>query len=164
MERTRRTRALTVALVAVPLLAACSQGFNAATLKQYSPSDGALVDSGDLQLQNVLVVASTSATAGVVSTVIANNGDQRDRLTGLTSPDGQVDLTGSGTVPAHGALPMGADTGTSATITGLKKLAGETITLRFTFRRADPVTVQTVVVTASGPYASITPAPSPSAS
>lgn len=163
MERTRRTRALAVAVVAVPLLAACSSGFNATSLQPYAPADGILVDNGDLRIQNALVVSSPSATSGVVSAAIANNGDRPDRLTGVTSPDGQVDLTGSGALPPGGSLPLGADTGTSATITGLKKLAGETITLRLTFRRADPVTFTTVVVPATGGYATITPGPTASA-
>ena len=77
----------------------------------------------------------------------------------MTSPDGTVDLTGNGKIPPKAAIRLGAGTETSATISGLTKLPGETITLKLTFRRADPLTIRTVVVPASGVYSSITPAP-----
>ena len=44
-------------------------------------------------------------------------------------------------------------------ISGLTALPGETITLRLTFKEADPLTIHTVVIPAKGPYASITPGP-----
>jgi hypothetical protein len=141
------------------LLAGCAAGFDATAIKPYAPSDGIQVDNGDLRLQNILVVANAAGTSGVVSGAIANRGSADDQLTGITSPDGQVDFTGSGDLPAGSALTLGAGSETSATLSGLTKLAGEAITLRFTFRRADPVSVETVVVPATGEYASITPAP-----
>lgn len=164
MERTRRARALAVlaVLAAVPLVTGCGAGFGATTIQAYAPSDGVLVVTGDLKLQNVLVVADAAGTTGVVSAAIANIGTKDDRLVGITSPNGQVDLTGGGDLPAGSSLSLGAGSATSATISGLTKLAGEAITLRFTFRRADPVTVRTVVVRAAGEYASITPAPTAS--
>lgn len=159
MERTRRTRALAAVLTAVPLLAGCAAGFDATPMQPYAPSDGVLVENGDLRLLNVLVVANAAGTSGVVSATIANRGQTDDRLIGLTSPDGTVDLTGSGDLPAGSSLALSAGSQTSATISGLTKLAGEAITLRFTFRHADPVSVKTVVVAAEGPYATVTPAP-----
>ena len=159
MERTRRIRALTAAtaVLSAALLAGCASGFDATSIKPYAPSDGILADSGDLRVLNILVV-STGAN-GVVIGSIANRGTSKDALTGLTSPDGTVDLTGTGKVGAKNAIRLGADTATSATISSLTKLPGETITLKLTFQRADPVTIRTVVVPASGDYASITPAP-----
>ena len=106
-------------------------------------------------------MVSTGAN-GVVSGSIANRGTSKDGLTDMTSPDGTVDLTGTGKIPPKGATRLGADTATSATISGLTKLPGETITLKLTFQRADPVTIRTVIVPASGTYASITPAPTAS--
>ena len=57
---------------------------------------------------------------------------------------------------------MSAGSELSATISSLTSLPGETITLHLRFRRADPVTINTVVVPATGAYATITPAPTPS--
>jgi hypothetical protein len=159
VERTRRNRVLAAAtaVLSAVLLTGCAAGFGATSIKPYAPSDGVLANSGDLRVQNILVV-STGAT-GVVSASIANRGTSKDALTGLTSPDGTVDLTGNGKIPPKGVTRLGADTATSATMSGLTKLPGETITLKLTFQRSDPLTIRTVVVPASGDYASITPAP-----
>lgn len=134
-------------------------GFEATAGEPYAPADGILANSGDLRVQNALVVASDGISTGVISTSIANRGDRDDELTGLTSPDGTVDLTGDGTLPVGSAVRLGSDTDLSATISGLTALPGETITLRFTFARAEPLRIRTVVVAADGPYASITPGP-----
>ena len=159
MERTRPNRVLAAAtaVLSAALLTGCASGFDATSVKPYAPSDGILANSGDLRILNILVV-STGAN-GVVSASIANRGTSKDALTDMTSPDGTVDLTGNGKVPPKSSIPLGADTATSATISGLTKLPGETITLKLTFQRADPVTIRTVIVPASGDYASITPAP-----
>jgi len=159
VERTRRNRVLAAAtaVLSAALLTGCASGFNATSIKPYAPSDGVEANTGDIRILNLLVV-STGAN-GVVSGSIVNRGTSRDALTDLTSPDGTVDLTGNGKIPPKAAIRLGAGTETSATISGLTKLPGETITLKLTFRRADPVTIRTLVVPASGDYSSITPAP-----
>jgi hypothetical protein len=158
VERTRnRALAAATAVLSAVLLTGCAAGFGATSIKPYAPSDGVLANSGDLRILNMLVV-STGAT-GVVSGTIVNRGTTKDALTGMTSPDGTVDLTGSGKIGPKSAIRLGADTGTSATLSELTKLPGEVITLKLTFQRADPLTIRTVVVPASGSYSSITPAP-----
>ena len=165
MEHTRRARARTAAATAVSavavaaLLAGCAAGFDATAAQPYAPADGVLADSGDLRVQNALVVASDSISSGVISATITNRGDTDDELTGLTSPDGTVDLTGDGTLPAGTSVRLGADTDLSATLSALTALPGETITLRLTFARAEPLRIKTVVVPAEGSYESITPGP-----
>ena len=165
VEHTRRARARTAAATAVSavavaaLLAGCAAGFDATAAQPYAPADGVLADSGELRVQNALVVASDSISSGVISATIANRGDTDDELTGLTSPDGTVDLTGDGALPAGSSVRLGADTDLSATISALTALPGETITLRLTFARAEPLRIRTVVVPAEGPYESITPGP-----
>jgi hypothetical protein len=159
VDHTRRNRALAAvtAVLSPVLLAGCAAGFSATSIKPYAPSDGILANSGDLRVLNILVVST--GPSGVVSASIVNRGRSGDTLTDMTSPDGTVDLTGSGRLRPKSATHLGADTETSATISGLTKLPGETITLKLTFRRADPLTVRTVVVAPTGDYASITPAP-----
>jgi copper(I)-binding protein len=164
VERTRRSRrALVVACAAaaVSLLAGCASGFGATSIQPYAPADGILANSGDIRVLNALVVAGDGGRTGVVSMTIANRGDQDDRLTGLTSPHGSADLTGDATLPAGGAVRFGSDTDVTATITGMTRLAGETIRLRLTFARTQPLTIDTVVVEATGDYAEITPSASP---
>jgi copper(I)-binding protein len=167
VERTRRPRrapavaaAAAVSLLA-SLLAGCSASFNATAVKPYAPADGIYAVSGDIRVLNALVVAGDGGRTGVVSMTVANTGDQDDRLTGLTSPTGTVQLSGDTTLPAGGAVRFGSDTEASATISGMTRLAGESIRLRLTFARTQPITIDTVVVPATGDYAELTPSASP---
>jgi copper(I)-binding protein len=166
VERTRRrTPALvTLAVIATVLLTGCGAGFNATAVQPYAAGDGVEANSGDIRVINALVVASPSITSGVVSATIVNRGTQTDTLTGITSPDGTVNLSGSATLVPGLPTTLGADTDPNAIITGITRLAGESITLHLTFRHAHPLTVTTVVVAPNGPYASITASPSPTAS
>jgi hypothetical protein len=172
VERTRRRTPapavrlslVSLTVLATVLLTGCGAGFNATVVQPYAASDGVDANSGDVRVLNVLVVASPSVTSGVISATIVNRGTRADTLTGVSSPDGSVSFSGRTTLPPGLATMLGAGTHPSATITGLTRLAGESITLHLTFRRAHPLTVQTVVVAAGGPYASVTASPSPTAS
>ena len=161
----RRTFSASTAVAVLSLaglLSGCGAGFDATSVKAYAPSDGIMADIGHLRILNTLVVASDSFSSGVVVATIVNDGKKADDLTGITSPDGTVDLTGDGTIDPGAAVQLGAGTELSATLSSLTSLPGETITLHLRFARADPVTIHTVVVPASGAYASITAAPTPS--
>ena len=161
MSRTRRP-VLTLALLALSSLAlttGCAAGKDSPTLKPYSPSDGVVANSGTIRVLNALVVADSSGGDGVVSLTIVNRGDRDDSLTDLTSPDGTVDLTGTRDLPAGHAVRFGATSETSATIGDVSVEPGHNITLKLTFQRTEPITLVTVVVPATGPYASITPGP-----
>ena len=161
-RRTFSASTAAAVLTLAGLLSGCGAGFDATSVKAYAPSDGIMADSGHLRILNTLVVASDSFSSGVVVATIVNDGTQADELTSITSPDGKVDLTGDGTIAPGAAVQLGAGTELSATLSSLTSLPGETITLHLRFARADPVTIHTVVVPASGAYASITAAPTPS--
>ncbi len=154
---------LTPVLVALSLLmvtTGCAAGLNAQTLKPYAPADGVMANSGDIRILNALVVvADDSSGTGVVSLTIVNRGNRDDSLTDLTSPDGTVDLTGTRDLPAGKAVRFGATTEPSATISDLTKQPGATITLRFVFARTNPITLETVILPATGAYTSLTPGP-----
>jgi len=162
-RRPRRARVVAAAAAAVSLLAGCSAGFGATTVKPYAPSDGILAESGDIRVLNALVVAGDGGRTGVVSMTLANRGDRDDRLTGLTSPAGTAELSGDTTLPAGGAVRFGTGSDATATISGMTRLAGESIRLRLTFARTEPITIDTVVVPATGDYAELTPSASPTA-
>lgn len=146
------------------LLTGCSAGFGATAIQDYAPADGVIATSGDIRVLNALVVESDGGRGGVVSMTIVNKGERDDRLTGLTSPDATVDLTGDTTLPAGSAVHLGGGTDPSASLTGMTKLAGESVELKLTFARTEPITLTTVVMPATGDYASISPTPSPTAS
>lgn len=166
MERTRTSRRALVAasvatLLAGPLLAGCSAGFDATSRQPYSPSDGINATSGDLRVLNALVVKAEDGSDGLISAGLVNNGDRDDRLTEITSPAGAVSVSGSKTLPAGESVTLGSGTQAQATVSGLTKEPGETITLRLAFGRTAPVTIRTVVVAATGDYADLAPAPAP---
>jgi len=146
-------------------LAGCSSGFDATSSKPYSPADGVQADSGALRVLNALVVVGDDGSTGTVSATVVNRGDRDDRLTGVTSPDATILLAGSGDLTAGGAVTLGSGTDPSAAATGLRKGAGENITMTFSFTRSEPITIRTVVVAATGIYTELAPsapsAPSP---
>jgi len=139
------------------LLTGCSAGFDATSTQPYAPSDGIQATSGELRVLNALVVRAETGADGVVSATIANKGDSDDRIRDITSPDGTVTLTGDDQLPAGGTVTLGVGTGTEATISGLSKEAGQTVRLKFSFGRSEPVTIDTVVVPATGYYAELAP-------
>jgi hypothetical protein len=163
--RTRRLRrapvAAAVAAVAA-VLTGCSAGFDATSIQPYAPSDGVLANTGEIRLLNVLVVAPEGSDTGVVSMTVVNRGQRPDRLTEVTSPHGTVELTGDTSLPPGQALQVGQDGDVSAVISDLTREAGQVVTLRFAFSRTEPVTVDTVIVPASGDYAELTPSAPPS--
>jgi hypothetical protein len=149
-----------LALSALALLTGCAAGNGAQTLQPYSPADGVVANSGDIRVLNALVVADATGTTGVVSLTIVNRSSTRnDSLTNLTSTDGSVDLTGTRDLPSGRAVRFGATTEPSATISDLKRKAGQEITLTLSFARTEPLTVHTLVLPAKGAYADITPGP-----
>ena len=160
MSRTRPVLTpVLIALASLALTAGCAAGNNAQTLQPYSPGDGVLANSGTIRVLNALVVADATGTTGVVSLTIVNRGKRDDSLTDLTSADGSVDLTGNQALPAGQAVRFGATTEPSATIGDLKSKPGRSITLTLSFAHTEPITLTTVVVPATGPYASLTPGP-----
>jgi copper(I)-binding protein len=143
------------------VLAGCSAGFDATSIQPYAPGDGVLANSGDIRVLNALVVAAEGERTGVVSMTVVNRGTTDDRLTDLTSPHGSVDLTGDTSLPAGGTLRFGSDTDVTAVIRNMTAQVGQTIRLRLSFARNQPVTLDTVVMPATGDYAEITPSATP---
>ena len=117
-------------------------------------------DSGDLRVLNALVVKSEGSDRGLISLTIANGGKEDDRVTDITTSSGTVALDGDVTIPAGGALTFGPEDPT-ATVEGLDREPGQSISLRIGFARSEPAALQTVVVEAEGDYASLTPSPTP---
>lgn len=153
-----RCLATAVVLLCPLLLAGCIDRVpDAQQARSYS--DGVMVDSGAIRVLNVLVVAPEDGGDGVVSMTIANRGDSGDRLTDIQTGDGDVELA-EGELPAGSSVQVGGgDDKISATIRNLQKRPGESVTLKLIFGEAEPITVETVVVPATGEYATITPTP-----
>ena len=161
---TSRRRAL---LVAVPLTlltvlaTGCASGFNATARQSYAPGDGVQAGTGDLRVVSALVVSPEDSDDGVILMAVVNNGDQDEEITSVEADEGEVDYTGSHTIPAGETVVFSAESDPSATVRNLSTEPGEAITVKISFAEAEPISMRTVVVPATGDYASITPAAEP---
>jgi hypothetical protein len=148
------------------LTTGCGSGFDATARQSYAPGDGIQAGTGDLRVVSALVVSAADSTDGVILMAVVNNGDQDEEITSVEAGGGEVDYTGSHTIPAGETVLFSADSDPSATVRNLSAKPGETVTVKISFAEAEPITLHTVVVPATGDYASITPAaePTPAAS
>ena len=158
----RRLPVLVVPVLAAAVLTGCGAGFDATSLKPYAPADGVITSSGDVRALNVLVVGPPEApeaggsSSGVVVMSLANTGTRPDRLSAIDTDAGSVTLAAPVPLPPGSAVPFSHDTEHSAVISGLTTRAGEAIELTLQFARAEPITVRTIVMPATGDYAEVT--------
>jgi len=113
---TTRLTAATAGLAACGLVVTgCSSGQIAQTATQESAVNGTSANIKDIALRNVHLQAEQSSDFLQPGTVVplvlvaANNSpDNDDKLLSITSEVGEVSLTGSGAIPAAGALVLNA--------------------------------------------------------
>jgi hypothetical protein len=161
----RRSLLVAVPLALVTVLATgCGSGFDATARQSYAPGDGVQAGTGDLRVVSALVVSPEDSPDGVIMMAVVNNGEQDEEITSVEAGGGEVDYTGSHTIPAGETVLFSADSDPSATVRNLSSKPGETVTVKISFAEAEPISLNTVVVPATGDYASITPAPEPSPS
>lgn len=149
---TNRLWAATAGLAACGLiLTGCGTGQIAQTANQSSAVNGTSGDIGEIALRNVHLQAVQSSdflqpgTAVQLMFVAGNNSpDVDDKLLGIASDIGQVELTGDSAIPARGSLivgspdgqdevmPMGSATASTAEVT-LSKPITNGLTYNFTF-------------------------------
>ncbi|HZX02566.1 hypothetical protein [Kribbella sp.] len=91
-SRFARRAALAGAAATLSLaLGACSASFNAPTLQPYQAAEGTNLESGQIKLRNLLVLAD-SAGKGELHGVIVNDGTDADTLVGISqAPSGTQD-------------------------------------------------------------------------
>ena len=78
------------------------------------------------------------------------------KSTAIDTDAGSVTLAAPVPLPPGSAVPFSHDTEHSAVINGLTTRAGEAIELTLQFARAEPITVRTIVMPATGDYAEVT--------
>lgn len=78
----RRTALAGAAATLSIALAACSASFSAPTLQPYQAAEGTNVDSGQLKVRNMLVLADADGK-GELHSVIVNDGDTPDTLVSI---------------------------------------------------------------------------------
>ena len=82
-------------------LAACSASFSAPTLQPYQAAEGTNVESGQLKIRNMLVLADAEGK-GELHSVIVNDGDTADTLVSIKqAPPGTSDGQAGGDQPTE---------------------------------------------------------------
>lgn len=180
-----------LAAVAALLTSACAAGQQAQTATEKSTLDGTYAKIGNITLGGLSLVSPAAGnwpkgSDAPVRVVIANDGQQPDTLTSITSPSiAGWQVSGSAAAArvsaAAGATATPSGSSTSVTVpagkrvsfgvpeakgtlrlTGLKQTLypGSSISMTFTFRRAGTVTTDVPVQLSAIPQQSIIPGPS----
>lgn len=161
----RRRIAVLALAVAVPALSACTNGFDSQTDAVYQPAVGVNDRSSEVDVLGAMVVAPEKGKDGVFIASLSNN-DQTtsDKLTAVEGQGVKMTLGDVPPIPAGGLVNLASEEIGGVPVTGAAVKPGGYVLVRLTFANADPVTVKVPVVVDEGPYASITPKPSSSAS
>jgi hypothetical protein len=128
-------RRIVLALTALSFLTACAAGPNALTLKEYTPTDGNQLRSGDIKVVNLLVVAQAGGSGTVIGTIL-NSGQAPDALESMTVNGEPVTITADSLALLRGKpLIFGGEsssaTGTVA-LTGVRAGQFVPVTMKFT--------------------------------
>jgi hypothetical protein len=171
-RRLRRGVAAALIIAAAPVLAACAAGGDAQSL-QVKPNLAATSVGTTLQLNGVTVVTTASGSApAALNANINNTGGTAETLQSVTIGGSPVTFSGAGgagvtdvTIPAGGSVIIGGQGNAQAVVNSLPVQAGQYTQVVFQFANAGQVTLNALVNTATGIYASNGPAvpPSPSA-
>jgi hypothetical protein len=155
----RRAAAAATLVFAVPVVSGCGVNFGEQTDQIYNPATGVSDRSGQVDVLNALVVSGSKGSGTVVATLVNDSQTHADALTGVsgTGSDSSLQVTPGGptTIPIEGLLNL-ADQG-RIFVKGSRVVPGYLVTLTFSFRNAQSITVQAPVVSADDPaYSSVT--------
>lgn len=150
MKSPSQRRAAFAALLLAPTLAAC--GFNAQTDQVYQPSTGVNDRDGSVDVLNALIVSGTDGSGTFAATLVNNDQDQSDELTGVTG-EGVTASMEPVAVSAAGVVNL-AESG-DVSILGDAVKAGGWVSLTLTFANGDTSSVRVPVVTDTGDYTEV---------
>jgi len=149
----RRSIAAAAVLLTAPVLSSCGVNFGAQTDQPYNPAVGVDNRDGSVDVLNALIVSGTNGSGTVVATLVNNDQQQKDTLSGVTGQgkdkNVQVKVSGPTEITPDGLLNLATKGGISAT--GKRIVPGNFVTLQFTFQNGDAVTVDAPVVSQSNP-------------
>ena len=158
----RRSIAAAAVLLAAPVLSSCGVSFGAQTDQVYNPSAGVDDRSGEVDVLNALIVSGTDGSGTVVATLVNNDQGNDDRLTKVTGAGADAKLTvtpgGETSIPAAGLLNLA--TKGSIAVRGQRVVPGNFVKLTFSFDRAEMITVDVPVLSATDPDYADVPLPS----
>ena len=149
----RRTIAAAVVVLAVPALSSCGVSFGAQTDQVYNPSVGVDDRSGSVDVLNALIVSGTDGSGTVVATLVNNDSENDDTLSGVAGAgkDSELKVTmgGDTAIPAGGLLNLADDGQISAE--GERVEAGNFVSITFSFERGEAITLDVPVVSGEDP-------------
>ncbi|AXG14350.1 hypothetical protein [Intrasporangium calvum] len=152
----RRVAAALGGLAVAALASGCMVANPVQTDVPYEPADGVSADVGDLAIRDLLVVGSGEGTA-VVSGAAFNGGTEPVTL--RVTPQGAASGTGSEIEVAPRQQLNLATKGLH--FDGVDAKPGSIVSLSITTRPGGTTIVSVPVVTAAGPYATLTAPPAP---
>jgi len=149
----RTATALAGALLALGSLSGCAAGFNAATNKPYTPTNGSIVNVGKMAVRSVVVVGNEngSGQADLIA-VFVNTGQVPDALTGITVQGADPVTVPGGTLnlPPMVNVPIGPDQPNRVLLEKLQATPGQLVKIVMTFRDAGTAEVTALVMTPTG--------------
>ncbi len=155
-SRTLRTAGVAAALGASLVLTGC--GFDAQTLRTYTPAHGVNVDVNDVKVRNLLVIANGSGQGRLSASIVSPRADTLTGVTGFaTNPDGSQ--AGTLTITGGNGLPLPPNklvvlTGEGAPRVGVGGSAlkpGFNVTLQLTFGSGGVTELRVPVMDAKDP-------------
>ncbi len=167
-----RAALVAVSVVTVATLTGCAAGFNAETNNIDSPGEGISGSVGDVKIRGALLAdVDEEPGSGVLVMGVVNDGTETDALTEVRVADGEpADLGSSVSLPSRQLVQFGANEVAPGAVYGGtyvldgppdRLVAGDFIPVSFTFRNAGSVTLDLLVLPASGDLATATPTASP---
>jgi hypothetical protein len=154
--------AATLALATLPVLVGCGASFNARTNIPYQPAQGITDRSGDVYLVDTLVVTDEEGNGTVVARLVNEQADP-DELESITAVDSTGKQITAEPLSEPVALGVPPEPNQSVQVgydgllrlTGDNLVAGEFVTITFTFGSAAPVTVEVPVLPVGSLYGDI---------
>lgn len=147
----RRSIAAAAVVLAAPVLASC--GFDYQTDQIYTPSEGVIDRSGNVDVLNALIVSGQDGSGTLVAGLVNNQLDGSDTLAEVSGAEEDLTISVEGgpvEIPADGLVQL-ADEG-DITVSGDQIQPGRFITLKFTFENSRSVTLDVPVHSAEPPY------------
>lgn len=155
---------LTAASLAGALLAlsGCQAMSPIRTDVPFQPADGVAVDLGDVQIRDLVVIASARGEVGTLSGLVVNKGTEPVTITFATGTADGSGPAAQANIPAGEAARLSGVEGTTpVTLPSIDAAPGDMIKMIISTPAAGASEVSVPVLPPTGHYTSITPPPVP---
>ena len=173
--RIRRAAATTAVVLALPAaLAGCGVGFDAPTAEVSPPYPSG--DVGPMGVRSLMLIQKEGGGPAAAVVTLVNSSNEPQALRSLqigppqtdggsptASPSTPLDVAAAITVPAQGAVHVGAEGQPTVTVDGLEAIArpGQLVPVTLIFDKAGRITFNVVIQSGTGPFASFAPTAQP---